>query len=143
MVFGIGSFSLTTVELGQVLHVISSKVSVVWLQHSVHSVYCAGVEQNEYVWNKDKIVMQTQMTTVKWYHYRSLGERISDIIPGLSEKKYGVVDYQYFGNGETQQCDICRHCKYNFCLVVCEISTPHVKGNASYEVEKNSGSNRT
>ncbi len=33
--------------------------------------------------------------------------------------------------------------KCNFCLVVCEISTPYVKRNESYELEKNDGSNGT
>ncbi len=45
-------------------------------------------------------------------------------IPDVSEKKYGVADYQYFMNGNTQQYHIFRHDKYNFHLVVCEVSTP-------------------
>ncbi len=36
---------------------------------------------------------------------------------------------------------IFRCIKYNFCLVVCEISTQYVKRNESYELEKNDGSN--
>ena len=48
-------------------------------------------------------------------------------VPGVSEKKYGVADYQYFKNGETQQCDIFRLNKYNHCLVECEVSIPIVK----------------
>ena len=62
---------------------------------------------------------------------------------GVSEKKYGVVDYPYFKNGNIQQCKILRNITYNFCLVVCEISTPCVKRNESYELEKNDGSNGT
>ncbi len=33
-------------------------------------------------------------------------------------KKYGVADYQYFKNGNTQQLNICRHNKYNFSIFV-------------------------
>ncbi len=40
-------------------------------------------------------------------------------------KKYGVADYQYFKNGNTQQCNIFRHNKYNFYLIACEISSPY------------------
>ena len=29
-------------------------------------------------------------------------------IPGVSEKKYGVADSQYFDNDKTQQCDFFR-----------------------------------
>ena len=63
-------------------------------------------------------------------------------ILGVS-KKYGVADYQYFKNGDTQQCNIYRHNKYIFCLVVCEILTPYVKRNKSYDLKKNDGSNGT
>ncbi len=73
-------------------------------------------------------------------------------------KKYGVADYRYFKNGNTQQYNTLRHTKYNFrfcffCFVLClcflflfcfcEISTPDVKRNESYEVEKNYGFNGT
>ncbi len=40
----------------------------------------------------------------------------------FQKKEYRVTDYQYFKNGNTQQCNIFRHNKYNF-LVVCEVST--------------------
>ena len=49
------------------------------------------------------------------------------VIPGVSEKKYGVADYQYFENGKTQQCDIFRLITYNLCLVGCEVLTPYVR----------------
>ena len=62
---------------------------------------------------------------------------------GCLRKKYGVADYQYFKNGNTQQCNIFWHNKCNFCLVACEISTPYVKCNKSYKLEKNDGSNGT
>ena len=45
------------------------------------------------------------------------------------KKKYGVAYYQYFKNGNTQQCNILWHNKYNFRL--CEISTPYVKPDES------------
>ncbi len=61
----------------------------------------------------------------------------------MSQKKYGVADYQYFEIGNIQQCNNFRHNKYNLYVVVCEISTPYVKRNKSYELEKNDGSNRT
>ena len=64
-------------------------------------------------------------------------------VPGVSEKKYGVADYQYFKNGNTQQCNIFRHNKYNFWLLVYEISTTYVKRNKIYELEKTEGSNGT
>ena len=50
------------------------------------------------------------------------------------KKKYGIVDYRYFKNDNTQQCKIFRNNKYNFCVVVHEISTPDVKHNGSYEL---------
>ncbi len=50
-------------------------------------------------------------------------------VPGVSEKKYGVADYQYFKNGETQQCCIFRPNKYYMYLLVCEIATAYVKLN--------------
>ncbi len=65
----------------------------------------------------------------------------ADKCTGRLRKKYGVADYQYFKNGNTQQCNIFRLPKYSLCLVVCEISTPHVKSNGSYELKKNDGSN--
>ncbi len=61
---------------------------------------------------------------------------------GYLRKKYGVVDYQYFKNGTTQQRNIFRHKKYIFHLVVCEVSTPQVKCKLSYKC-KNGGSNGT
>ena len=68
-------------------------------------------------------------------------------VPGESEKKkkkkYGVADYQYFKNGKTQYCNIFRHDKYNFHLVVCEVSTPNVKCKRSYKRERNESSNGT
>ena len=69
------------------------------------------------------------LTTFEWYW--------------VSQKKYGVADYRYFKNGNTQQCNIFRHNEYNFCLVGCEISTPYVKHNESYELKKNDVSNGT
>ncbi len=68
---------------------------------------------------------------------------------GRLRKKHGVPHYRYFQNGNTQQYDIFRHNKYNFCVVVCEIShtTPfqlhYVKGNLSCELEKNDRLNGT
>ena len=68
-------------------------------------------------------------------------ELMASYVSGVSEK-YGVADYWYFKNGTTQQYYIFRQNKYNFYLDVCEISTPiHVKGNLSYEHERNDGSN--
>ena len=52
------------------------------------------------------------------------------------KKKYGVADYQYFQNGNMQHCNIFRLNKYILCLVVCEVSTPYVKGSWSYERKK-------
>ena len=71
--------------------------------------------------------------------------KIFTILPmyRVSPKKYGAVDYQYFKNGNTQQCKIYRHDKYIFRLVVCEILAIYVKCNKSYELEKNDGSNGT
>ena len=40
------------------------------------------------------------------------------IIIRCLRKKYSVANYQYFKNGNTQQCYIFRRIKYNFCLVV-------------------------
>ncbi len=60
-----------------------------------------------------------------------------------SQKKYGVADYWYFKNGNTQQCNIFRNNKYNLCLVVCEILISYVKRNESYELEKYDESNGT
>ncbi len=51
--------------------------------------------------------------------------------PDVSEKKYGVADYQYFQNGNTQQCNIFRHNKYNIRLVVCEISISLIMSNVT------------
>ena len=59
---------------------------------------------------------------------------------GCLRKKYSVTDYQYFKNGNIQQCNIFRLKKYNSYLVVCEVSTPYIKHNESYELEKNDGS---
>ena len=39
-------------------------------------------------------------------------------------KKVPVADHQYFENGNMQQCGTFRHNKYNFYLVVCEVSMP-------------------
>ena len=51
------------------------------------------------------------------------------------KKKYGVSDYRYSKNaGNTQQCNIFRHKKYNFQIVVCKIATPNVTKD---ELEKN------
>ena len=60
---------------------------------------------------------------------------------GCLRKKYDVADYQYqyFNNGNTQQCNIFSHKKYNFRLLVCAISTPYVKRDESYELHKNDG----
>ncbi len=48
---------------------------------------------------------------------------------GCLRKKFSLADYWYFTNGNTQQCNIFRHDKYNSCLAVCEVSTPYVKCN--------------
>ncbi len=42
------------------------------------------------------------------------------VVQGVS-KKYGVANYKYFNNGDTQQCNLFRHNKYNFYLVVCNV----------------------
>ena len=49
------------------------------------------------------------------------------------KKKYGVADYRYFKNGNTQQSNTFSHNKYKFHLGV---STPYVKCNKSYELNK-------
>ncbi len=49
------------------------------------------------------------------------------VCTGCLGMKYSVADYQYFKNGNTQQCNIFRHYKYNFYLVVYKVSTPYVK----------------
>ncbi len=63
---------------------------------------------------------------------------------GCLRKKYGLADYRYFKNGNTQQRNIFTHNKYNSCLVLfwgffCEISTTYVKRNESNGFEKNDG----
>ena len=55
----------------------------------------------------------------KYQAYR-IGLPINVQITGCLRIKYGVADYWYFKNGNTQQCNIFRHNKYIFCLVVCE-----------------------
>ena len=55
---------------------------------------------------------------------------------GLRKKKYGVEDYQYFKNGNTQQCN---YNKYNFHLVVCNISTPYAKRNKFMKLRRMMG----
>ena len=64
------------------------------------------------------------------------------IVPGVSGKlRCSRLSILIFQNGKTQQCDIFRLNTYNFCLLVCEISTPYGKCNESYELEENDGSN--
>ena len=45
------------------------------------------------------------------------------------KKMYEIANYQYFKNGNTQQCTILRHNKYNFYLDVSAVSAPYVKCN--------------
>ncbi len=66
---------------------------------------------------------------VRYYKYGRLQDSEVKYIPGVSKKKYGVADYQCFENGNAQHCDILRHVKCNFHLVVCKVSTPFVKRN--------------
>ena len=47
-------------------------------------------------------------------------------ILGVSKRKNGVANDQYFQNSNTQQCNIFRHTKYNLQLVVCEVSTSYM-----------------
>ena len=59
-------------------------------------------------------------------------------LSGVSEKKYGVADYQYYKNGNTQQCNILRHNKNNFSSsFMCNFNSIYV----SYECETNDESN--
>ncbi len=52
------------------------------------------------------------------------------VILGVSEKRYGIADYWYLKNGNTQQCNVFRNNKYNVVyLVVCEVSAPYIKHN--------------
>ncbi len=44
-----------------------------------------------------------------------------------SQKRYGLANYQYFKNGNTQQYNIFRRNTYNFYLVVCEACQRHLK----------------
>ena len=79
--------------------------------------------------------------------------KISLQIPGVSEKQQQQQQQKQqqqqqcsrllILNGTTQQCNIFRHYKYNFYLVVCDVSTPYVKCNLSYESKRNDESNRT
>ena len=46
----------------------------------------------------------------------------------VSQKKYGVANYQYFVNGAIYQYNILRQGKYNFYLGVCKVSIQYVKG---------------
>ena len=59
---------------------------------------------------------------------------------GCLRKKHSVVDINILM--VRQLCNIFRHNKYNCHLVVCEISTPYVKRNKTYELGKNARSNR-
>ncbi len=61
-------------------------------------------------------------------------------VQGVSEKKYGVADYQYL-RMVTHSNVIFSDYIYIVCLVVYEILTPYVKCNKNYELEKNDGSN--
>ena len=60
-----------------------------------------------------------------------------------AQKKVRWVKLQYLDNGAIPQCNILKHDKYNFYQGVCEVSTPYVKGDLSYEHERNDGSNGT
>ncbi len=51
--------------------------------------------------------------------------------------------FTLFTNGAISQSDILRHDKYNLHLDVSEVSISYVKGNLSYERERNDGSNGT
>ncbi len=67
--------------------------------------------------------------------------RCSFVRPMVRIWKYFISNFyikQFF-----LQCNIFRHNKYNFCPVVCEVSTPYVKRHESYELEKNDRSNWT
>ncbi len=64
---------------------------------------------------------------------------------GVSENKYSVADYQYFKNGigKTHQCSIFRYINTTFIYLFVNFQLHNVKGNKSYGVEKNDGSNGT
>ena len=57
-------------------------------------------------------------------------------IPGVS-KKVRCRKLQYFSNIALYQCNILTHCTCNFHLDVCKVSIQYVKGNLSYDHERN------
>ena len=70
--------------------------------------------------NVTKVIIVRGMMNQTWLNHAQLNTT------RVSLKKYGVADDRYFKNGNTQQCNIFRHNKYNFCLAVCDISTPEI-----------------
>ncbi len=61
----------------------------------------------------------------------------------MSQKKYGVADYQYFSmviHSNVIFSDMINATSY---LGVCAVSTPYVKCTSSYKCEKNDESNGT
>ncbi len=63
-------------------------------------------------------------------------------VPGVS-KTVWCRKLQYFTNGAIYHCDILRHGTYNFHLCMGKISIQYIKGNYSYDHEKNGGSKWT
>ncbi len=60
-----------------------------------------------------KLMLNCLLSTTIMIH----DTKLVDIhVLGVSGKKNGVADYQYFKNDNMQQCDIIRHGKYNFHL---------------------------
>ena len=66
--------------------------------------------------------------------------RHGNYILGVS-KKYGVENC--FMNASIYQCNILRHGNYNIYLCVCKVANQYVKGNSSYDYERNDGSTGT
>ena len=84
------------------LCLVECEVSTPYVKRKLIKV-CYDCERN------DGSNMIKPCTTKKW------------ILPGCFRKKYSVADYRYLKNGNTWQCNIFRHNKYNFYLDVCKI----------------------
>ncbi len=57
-------------------------------------------------------------------HSNSLNVNLNELYTGFVKKKYGVTNYQYFNNGNTQQCFF-RHNKNKFYFLLYVKFQPH------------------
>ncbi len=112
----------------------------IWLKQQNRPIHVGNIQtiqiKNDHFWENLKIYFLLYFFEKEFFNFGST-------IYWVSQKEFGVENCNIFTNGAMYQCNILRYGTYNLYLSMCKVSIQYVKGNLSYDHERNDGSKGT